>query len=127
MAPRPAPRRHRRLPFVLAAALAAAAFAYAMAIVPAEDALRVSASDRVEHFLAFFTVAILFRLGLPRVRARTVLIGLAAFGAAIEVSQLLMPFERTPSLIDLAMDILATATGLAMTEPLVRRWRRRRA
>lgn len=98
-----------------------------MAIVPAEDALHVSASDRVEHFLAFFTVAILFRLALPRVRARTILIGLAAFGAAIEVSQLLMPFDRTPSLIDLAMDVLATATGLALTEPLVRRWRRRRA
>ncbi len=112
-----------RAPLLLAAAAGAAGFAFMMAIVPAEAAWHLSASDKVEHFVAFLVVAVLARLALPRVRARVALAGTILFGAVIELSQLVMPFGRTASLVDLAADALAAAVGIAIAAPLVRRRR----
>ena len=42
---------------------AALIFAYVAAVIPADEAPKFSASDKVEHMAAFFTLAVLGRLG----------------------------------------------------------------
>jgi VanZ family protein len=60
-------------------------------------------------------------LAMPRRSALSVACGLALFGAAIEVTQLIPGLRREASLDDWLADVVAIAAGLLITSPIRRR------
>lgn len=101
-------RRHLFRPLSWAALI----FAYVAAIVPQADAPQIASSDKVEHMIAFFTLAVLSRLAYPAVRARVPWLLLAAFGALIEFTQLIPALHRDGNLADWIADLFALTVGL---------------
>lgn len=100
---------------------AAALFAYIAAVLPHADAPSFSSSDKVEHMVAFFTLAILARFAHPR-QSFLVLAGLlGAFGAFIEFSQMIPAVHRDASLYDWYADMAAVAAGLLVAGFATRR------
>ncbi|MDX1598872.1 MAG: VanZ family protein [Marinobacter sp.] len=71
-----------------------------------------SPNDKVNHLIAFTELAILARLGWPRISAIWLVApALVLFGLAIEVIQSQLPY-REFSLADLAADAAGVAIGL---------------
>lgn len=92
----------------------AALFTLVMALLPKAPALPGAPSDKLQHVAAFLTLAVLARLGWPRHPLVLLLGGLALFGAAIELGQLLPVLNRHAGLADWAADVAAAAVGLAL-------------
>jgi VanZ family protein len=92
----------------------------ALALLPPAPYLPATPWDKANHVLAF---AVLMLLGCGSYRDRTtaVLLGLLAYGGAIELLQALTPY-RTGDVTDL----LADATGLLLGWPLARFFAQRR-
>ncbi len=106
----------RRL-FVLAF-WAALLFALVMALLPKPPALPGNPGDKVQHVIAFVTLTALARLAYPRVRTWMLIIGLAAFGAVIELGQMAPGLGRDGSIDDWLADIAAVGAVLLVVEPL---------
>lgn len=87
---------------------------YALAILPVADVPRL-ANDKVEHMMAFFTLAVLASLALPRIPVVRIAVGLVAFGGLIELSQMMPAIHRDGSVFDWLADGAAIAGGLIMT------------
>jgi hypothetical protein len=91
---------------------AAALFAFVMAVVP--DPIEIPTSDKVQHMAAFFTITLLgcagYR-GLPRVK---LMLAMFAFGAMIEVVQLVPMLHRDAEWSDWLADIVAVLAALAI-------------
>lgn len=87
---------------------------YALAIMPVADVPRL-ANDKVEHMMAFFTLAVLAALALPRIPVLLIAAGLVAFGGLIELSQMLPAIHRDGSIYDWLADGAAIAAGLIVT------------
>ena len=101
----------------------AAAFAFAMAVVPHPPQLPGSPSDKVQHVLAFTCLALLGSAAYPRLAALKLVLGLTAFGALIEIAQLIPGLHRDSEVLDWLADTVAvSATVLAISA-----WRRTRA
>lgn len=118
----------RRL-FVIAFWLAAA-FAYVQAVLPAADTVHLSAWDKLQHMIAFFTITFLARAAYPRIAIMLLFAGLAAFGGAIELSQAVPFVHRDAEWADWAADCIAIVAGLLVAWPfavLADRRRGRRA
>ena len=92
----------------------AALFALVMASLPKPPQLPGQPSDKIQHILAFVTLAALGALAYPRLSLLRLLLGLAAFGALIEVIQLIPPLHRDAQLADLVADVLAAAAVLGL-------------
>ncbi|ARS27166.1 hypothetical protein KC8_07665 [Sphingomonas sp. KC8] len=92
---------------------AALIFAYVAAIVPAADAPRIASSDKVEHMIAFFTLALLAALAWRGVAVWRAGLMLAGFGALIEVTQAIPILRRDASAADFLADCGAILVGLA--------------
>jgi hypothetical protein len=92
---------------------AAAAFAFVMATLP-RPPIEVFSSDKAQHMAAFFIITLLgsaaYR-GLSRVR---LMLGMIAFGAAIELAQLVPALHRDAEWSDWLADILAVLLALAL-------------
>ena len=100
---------------LLAAAFwTAALFAFVMALLPKPPQLPGSPTDKVQHIIAFATLAILASAAYPRLRWWRILAGLAAFGAVIEICQAIPMLNRTASWADWIADCAAVATVLAL-------------
>lgn len=91
-----------------------------LALLPPAPYLPTTPWDKANHVLAF---AVLMLLGCGSYRDRTtaVLLGLLAYGGAIELLQALTPY-RTGD----ATDLLADATGLLLGWTLARFFAQRR-
>jgi VanZ family protein len=106
----------RRL-FVLAF-WAALVFALVMALLPKPPTIPGDPGDKVQHIIAFATLTALARLAYPQVRATTLILGLALFGALIEVGQMTPGLGRDGSIDDWLADIAAVGAVLLVVEPL---------
>ncbi|MCJ7420400.1 hypothetical protein [Sphingomicrobium astaxanthinifaciens] len=80
--------------------------------------------DKLQHFLAFATLALLAALAYPRAGLVTLLVVLSGFGALIELVQAIPALGRHPDLADWAVDTLATAMMLGLID-VTRRLQRR--
>jgi peptidoglycan/LPS O-acetylase OafA/YrhL len=92
-------------------------FAIALALVFVGSVVQVSIgpefrlSDKLQHALAFFLLALLARVGYPEARvADRLMLGLLAYGLFIELVQGLLPW-RECSLFDWAADAAGVALG----------------
>jgi VanZ family protein len=102
---------HRLLVF---ACWSAILLAYALAILPQSNAPRLFASDKVEHMLAFFVIALLARLAYPRTSLLLTIAGCALLGALIELTQMIPALHRDASFADWLADIAAILFGVAV-------------
>jgi hypothetical protein len=83
-------------------------------------------SGPVRHLLAFAALPVLSSLAWPQVKPIWQFVAFAAFGAAIEIAQLLMNVGRAAEWDDWMNDVLATAIAL-MLVAACRAWADRRA
>lgn len=116
--------------FFVVAFWAALIFAFVMAVLPKPPALPGEPGDKVQHIIAFVVLTGLARLAYPRVRALTLLLAFALFGALIELTQMLPALGRTAALDDWLADVAATIVVLAVLDParhLLARRRKRSA
>lgn len=93
----------------------------ALALLPPAPYLPTTLWDKANHVLAFAVLALL-GCGSYRDRTAAVLLGLLAYGGAIELLQALTPY-RTGE----AMDLVANAVGVLLGWPLGRLGRQARA
>lgn len=81
----------------------------------------VANSDKVLHFLAFYTLAVLVDFAFPRSRFGVIkIIMLIGYGLLIEVVQSFLPY-RSAEVADLLTDILGIC-AYAVSIPLLRRF-----
>ena len=78
-----------------------------MAVIPNPPQPPGSPSDKVQHIAAFLVLAGLGRWAYPKTRKRRLLLGLAAFGALIEVVQALPIVGRDSDPLDWVADVSA--------------------
>lgn len=108
MSARVAPNlRGRRLLFWVAIV-----FAFVMAILPHPPQIPGAPSDKVQHIMAFVALAGLGYWAYPRAQKRLLLVGLAAFGALIEVVQAIPALHRDSDPADWLADTLAATAVL---------------
>ena len=100
---------------------AAAIFAFVMAVLPHPPEMPGHPNDKVEHIVAFATLAVLASFAYPRATLIRVLVGLSLFGAFIEVVQAIPALQRDSDVWDWVADTAAVAVVLL----LVRWWRNR--
>lgn len=93
---------------------AALIFAFVMAVLPHPPRLPGQPSDKIQHVIAFTTLAALGRLAFPRLADWRLLAGLSLYGALIEVIQLVPVLNRDGELLDWLADTVAVALVLAL-------------
>jgi len=92
----------------------AATFALVMASIPKPPQIPGEPGDKVQHMFAFATLALLGSAAYPRLALVRLLACLAAFGAAIEIIQLIPVLHRDSELLDLLADTAAAASVLLL-------------
>jgi VanZ family protein len=100
---------------------AATCFAFVMAVLPHPPQVPGEPNDKVEHIIAFATLAALGSLAYPRAALVKLLAGLSLFGALIEVVQAIPALQRDSDVKDWLADTAAVAVVLALVW-----WRRGR-
>jgi hypothetical protein len=105
---------------------AAGAFAFVMAVIPHPPKVPGEPSDKVEHIVAFLVLAVLGRLAYPDTKKRYLLLGLAAFGAAIELVQGLPFVGRDRDPLDWIADVGASLAVFVVVA-LWNYWKERRS
>jgi VanZ family protein len=103
-----------------AAFWAALCFAFVMAVLPHPPEVPGEPNDKVQHIIAFATLAALGSFAYPRIALLRLLAGLSLFGAFIEVVQAIPALQRDSDIWDWVADTAAVAAVLA----LVWLWRR---
>ena len=88
----------------------ACVIAFVMAVLPQPPQVPGPLSDKVQHVIAFLVLAGLGRWAYPQVRKRRLLLGLAAFGALIELAQAIPAVGRDSDPIDWIVDVAAALT-----------------
>lgn len=93
----------------------AGAFSLVMALLPQPPSLAIDQfGDKFAHVLAFVVLTLLGRLAWPRAPWWTLVLGLACYGAVIELFQMIPELNRDAELRDWAADFAAiTLTALA--------------
>ena len=97
----------------------AVCFAFVMAIVPHPPQLPGEPNDKVQHVVAFATLAVLGSFAYFAAPITRLLVGLSAFGALIEVVQAIPALHRDSDVIDWIADTAAVLVVLMA----VRWWR----
>jgi VanZ family protein len=108
----------RMLPYAF---WAAALFAFVMATLPKPPQLPGEPSDKIQHILAFTVLAALAALAYPRVSLPRIALGLSAFGALIEIVQMIPMLHRDAELADWIADTAAATLVLAIVLLIRRR------
>src|SRR6185436_20912910 len=101
------PLRYPRLWLTLG--WAAVAFAIFICLLPSNKLPDVGASDKTEHFLAYFLLSTMFAGIYPRNRYWVIAVGLVILGILIEFAQGAMHMGRQAD----PMDVVANSTGIA--------------
>jgi VanZ family protein len=105
--PRRTLRRLSRIAFYAAGALVAA-----LSLMPSAALPPTSIGDKVEHVIAYAALGLLGAAGWKR-RIIGVILGLAAFGLAIEILQTFSP-GRSPDPLDVVADIAGAGLGCGL-------------
>ncbi|HVL78463.1 MAG TPA: hypothetical protein VM346_04155 [Sphingomicrobium sp.] len=92
---------------------AALLFALVMALVPQPPQLPGDPSDKVQHVIAFATLALLGAVAYPSMSLLLLLAGLSALGGFIELLQAIPSLNRDSDPIDWLADTIAAAMVLA--------------
>ena len=92
-------------------------FAYVDAIIPGKDAISLSAWDKLNHMIAFFSITFLARAAYPAIPVFRLFVMMAGFGAFIELSQAIPFIHRDAEWEDWFADMLATVLALVMAWP----------
>ena len=100
----------------------AATFAFVMAVLPHPPQVPGDPSDKVQHIVAFACLALLGSMAYPRLDAAKLVLGLSAFGAVIELVQLIPRLHRDSD----ALDWLADTAAVVAMVLAIRGWRRLR-
>jgi|SRR6185312_3201790 len=101
------PRTITRVLFALAAAAVTV-----LSLLPQRDLPKVAVSDKVEHVVAYFALAILGSFGLRERRSLLLLfVLLCAMGGIIELLQAFSP-GRSPDVVDAIADGAGAAAGV---------------
>jgi VanZ family protein len=95
-----------------AAFWAAAALSLFMAELPKPPSIPGEPSDKIQHMIAFVTLAALAATAYPRTSLLLIGIGLSTFGAAIELIQMIPAISRDSSLWDWVADTVAAGAVL---------------
>lgn len=90
-----------------------ALFAVVMASLP-QPPIPGDPTDTLLHVLAFAVLTALARLGFPRARGWSILLGLGALGAGIEFIQTIPALNREASFTDWLVDMLVIAGVLGI-------------
>ena len=98
---------------------AAALFAFVMAVVP--HPIELPTSDKVQHMAAFFVITALGCAGYRRLSRVKLMLAMIAFGAAIELAQMMPEIHRDAEWSDWLADIFAVLLALAIAHLLERR------
>ena len=93
-----------------------------MAILPHPPQVPGEPNDKVEHMIAFATLAALGSFAYPRMALLRLLAALSLFGALIEVVQAIPVLQRDSDVKDWIADTAAVAVVLGLVW-----WRRRSA
>jgi len=101
-------------------------FAYVDAIIPGKDAISLSAWDKLNHMIAFFTITFLARAAYPRFPIFRLFLTMAGFGAFIELSQALPFIHRDAEWDDWFADMIAILVALIIAWPFMILANRRR-
>lgn len=104
---------------------AAVVFTFVMATLPQPPQLPGSPSDKVQHILAFTTLAILAVTAYGKTSVIKLLLGLGLFGALIEAAQMVPALHRDAEVLDWAADVVAV-TVVLLVATFWHRLRRRR-
>ena len=99
---------------------AAATFAFVMAVIPHPPQIPGAPNDKVQHIIAFATLAMLGSWAYTATRPLRLLAWLTLFGAVIEIVQLIPALHRDADVVDWLADTIAVAAVLLLV-----RWRRR--
>jgi VanZ family protein len=94
---------------------AAVLFTFVMAVMPHPPRLPGEPNDKIQHIIAFVTLAGLGRLAFGRDATAKLIIGLSLFGALIEVTQSVPALHRDADAVDWLAD---TAAVLLVLVPL---------
>lgn len=97
-----------------------------LALSPDVSVMAGSENDKVNHFAAFFTLALFARLLWPRAHVLLPFVWLTALGAGIEVLQGVMGLGRDADWRDLAVNVAATVAGLMLAQGLLSTWAEQR-
>ena len=100
----------------------AACFAFVMAILPHPPQVPGEPSDKVQHIVAFSTLALLATFAYPQSKLLSLLARLSLFGAVIEIVQAIPALHRDSDIVDWLADTAAVAAVL-----LIIRWSRARS
>src|SRR5437868_14449152 len=93
---------------------AAACFAFVMAVLPHPPEIPGEPNDKVQHIVAFATLAALGSFAYPRASLLRLLAGLSLFGAFIELVQAIPTLQRDSDFWDWVADTAAVAVVLAL-------------
>ena len=104
----------------------AAAFAFVMAVLPHPPKVPFEPGDKIQHMAAFATLAALGTFAYPRLSPWRLAACLCAFGAMIEVVQLIPVLHRDAEVADWMADTAAIAVVLVAVRGFLA-WRAKNA
>lgn len=111
---------------VLAWRLLAWSLALAIAVgslLPSMPGPALKFSDKLQHFLAYVVLALVFAAAFSRRHWLGIAAGLFVFGALIELLQWWLPGQRSAEWGDLAANVGGIATGLVAALAVPHAWR----
>jgi VanZ family protein len=117
------PLRYRRLWVAMSVALVGVIVYTSLApslALPTPDGF-----DKVEHFTAYFGLALWFTGLYPRARYWQVVTGLLALGLAVEIAQGAMRLGRSAEVLDMAANAAGVVAGLLLALALTGGWAQR--
>jgi VanZ family protein len=92
-----------------------------MALLPKPPEIPGEPGDKIQHMIAFFTLGALAAASWRDRTLGQLFAGLAAFGAAIEVFQMVPALHRDAELLDWLADMAAAAVALGLVRLTISR------
>ena len=92
---------------------------------PSMPSVAGGVSDKLLHFLAYVVLALVFAAAFSRRHWLAIALGLAAFGALIELLQHWLPGRREAEWLDMAANLGGIVVGLAAALVVPHRWRQK--
>jgi len=112
--------KERRLTILRVIFWIAIVLSFLAAINPQPPQLPGAPSDKVQHISAFLLLGALAFVAFPASRPLTLLIGLSAFGAIIEFTQMIPALHRDGDVMDWVADTVAAAAILIVLRSMRR-------
>ena len=113
------PNKVYRSLLILAACAVAFVIAY-LSLIPSQYVPGLQMSDKIKHFLAYGTLAMLVSLALGRDRTIVAFMLCVFYGVGLEIAQHTATTGRDASLLDAVANTLGAGLGVALSRYLPR-------